>query len=66
MVATPTIELAGTVFESANTLKTRLNLGENRLYVLMKDRTFPKALRMSRTRYFDPREVDAWFLSTRR
>jgi predicted DNA-binding transcriptional regulator AlpA len=66
MTCVDTIELAGRIFESAKILKERVGMAETTLNVLMRTRNFPRPVRISRFRYFDPVEVDNWFIANRR
>ena len=54
---------AGKRLESATAVKKRLGFSETTLNEYMKNRGFPPAIRFSRVRYFDPIQIDTWFLN---
>ena len=60
------IKSAGRDFESASALKQRVGMAETTLNILMREKNFPRPVRISRYRYFDPIEVDNWFIANRR
>jgi predicted DNA-binding transcriptional regulator AlpA len=66
MACVGNIQLAGRRFESAKALKERTGMAETTLYLLMQEKNFPRPVRIARYRYFDPVEVDNWFISNRR
>ena len=56
------IEIACRLYEDGDTLKRRLQIGENALNTAMKN-GMPAPLYIARRRWFDRERVDLWLLS---
>jgi predicted DNA-binding transcriptional regulator AlpA len=57
-----TVKLSGELYERADTLKTRLGVGDMTLWRLVNQQGMARPVKIGRWRFYRRDEVDAWFL----